>query len=60
LFIIVAQSTEFLAPIDQFGCATACSGVTLAICSRVSVRNGPPEAVNTIFSTRSRRSKSKT
>ena len=28
LFISVAESTEILAPIDQLGCATACSGVT--------------------------------
>ena len=29
LFIMVAESTEILAPMSQFGCATACSGVAL-------------------------------
>ena len=41
----VAESTLILAPIDQFGCLTATSGVTPAIASRVHVRNGPPLAV---------------
>ena len=40
-----------LAPIDQTGCLRATSGVALAISSRVAVRNGPPDAVSTIFST---------
>jgi len=29
LFIIVAESTEIFRPISQFGCAQACSGVTV-------------------------------
>ena len=46
LFIMVARIDEILAPIDQFGCATACSGVTRAICVHAArSRNGPPEAV---------------
>ena len=40
-----------LAPIDQTGCLRATSGVALAISSREAVRNGPPDAVSTIFST---------
>ena len=42
---MVAESTEILAPMLQFGWATACSGVARAICSCVAPRNGPPEAV---------------
>ncbi|MNL88997.1 hypothetical protein D3C87_2190630 [compost metagenome] len=45
MFIIVAESTLIFAPIDQFGCATACLGVTRAISSALIVRNGPPLAV---------------
>ncbi|MND44427.1 hypothetical protein D3C80_352620 [compost metagenome] len=30
LLIMVAESTEILAPMDQLGCATAWAGVTLA------------------------------
>ena len=33
LFIMVAESTEIFLPIDQLGCATACSGVMLVNCS---------------------------
>ena len=51
LFIMVAESIEILAPMDQIGCFTARSGVTRAISSSGMVRNGPPEAVSTIFST---------
>src|SRR5678816_2251342 len=47
LFIIVAESTLILAPIDQLGWATACSGVIAAISSRLRVPNGPPLAVST-------------
>ena len=50
---MVAESTEILRPIDQLGCAHACSGVTFLNCCGSSVRNGPPEAVRMIFSTRS-------
>ena len=45
---------------SQFGCATACAGVTSAILSRGMQRNGPPEAVRMIASTLSALSKSKT
>ena len=38
-------------PMDQLGWARAISAVTLAICSRDQVRNGPPEAVSTMRST---------
>ena len=49
LFIIVAESTLILAPMDQFGCFTAISGVTLSVCSRVQPRKVPPEPVSRIF-----------
>src|ERR1700750_2814966 len=42
---MVAESTEILAPMLQFGCASAWAGVARAICSRLQARNGPPEAV---------------
>src|SRR6185503_16208516 len=45
LFIIVAESTEILAPIDQLGWATACAGVAAPIVSAEAARNGPPLAV---------------
>ena len=48
LFIIVALSTEILAPIDHTGCATAWAGVAAAMTDRSAVLNGPPEAVSTI------------
>src|SRR5699024_12850207 len=37
----VAEFNVFICPIDQVGCAAACSGVTSHICSRVQPRNGP-------------------
>ena len=40
-----------VAPIDQIGWRSAASGVARAMSSRLAVRNGPPEAVGTIFST---------
>ena len=46
LFMSVAESTEILRPITQFGCAQAASGVTLSSASRGVSRNGPPEAVS--------------
>lgn len=49
LFIIVAESTEILRPITQFGCLHASSGVTLASVTGSRVRNGPPDAVTMIF-----------
>jgi hypothetical protein len=51
LFIIVAESTEILRPITQFGCAQAWSGVTDASVAGSRVRNGPPDAVRTMWST---------
>ena len=49
---MVAESTEILRPITQLGCAQACSGVTAARLSSGAARNGPPEAVSTIFLTK--------
>ena len=46
LFISVAESTEILRPITQFGCAQACSGVHAASFSVGQSRNGPPDAVS--------------
>ncbi len=48
---MVALSTLILAPMDQTGWRTACSGVTPAICAGDQSRKGPPEAVRMIFST---------
>ena len=48
---MVAESIEIFAPIDQTGWRTAASGVTAAISASDMVRQGPPEAVSTIFST---------
>ena len=48
LFIIVAESTLILAPIDQLGCATACAGVAARSCSGLQPRSGPPLAVSVI------------
>src|SRR3990167_11286507 len=53
---MVAESIEILAPMLQLGWATACSGVARAICSRVQVRNGPPDAVRINRATRSMQS----
>jgi hypothetical protein len=47
LFIMLAESTEILRPMDQFGCAQACSGETCAALNGVW-RKGPPEAVSKI------------
>jgi hypothetical protein len=45
LFIKVAESTEILAPIDQLGCRTACSGFASRICGLAPARgNGQPLA----------------
>ena len=49
LFIIVAESTDILRPILQFGCAHASSGVTFSNSFNALVRNGPPEPVSNIF-----------
>src|SRR3546814_16188328 len=57
---MVAESTEILAPMSQFGCATAWAGVTAAISARLKARNGPPEAVRTRRSTLCGRSWSST
>ena len=45
---MVAESIVTFGPIDQLGWRSACSGVAALICSRVQVRNGPPEAVRMI------------
>ena len=46
LFMSVAESTEILRPITQFGCAQASSGVTARERARSVSRNGPPDAVS--------------
>ena len=51
LFIIVAESTEILAPIDQLGWATASPGVMAPNVAPSRSRNGPPEAVRISRST---------
>src|SRR5260370_38687863 len=48
LFISVAESIVTFGPIDQLGWRRACSGVAARIASADQVRNGPPEAVNTM------------
>ncbi len=45
LFMSVAESIVIFPPIDQVGCASACSTVTSASSALVRPRNGPPEAV---------------
>src|SRR5262245_40277523 len=55
LFIKVAESIVTFAPIDQFGCLSACSTVAALITSALAVRNGPPEAVRITRRTSSRR-----
>ncbi len=55
LFIRVAELIVIFGPIDQVGCLSACSTVTLRIASSDQVRNGPPEAVRTMRRTSSRR-----
>ena len=51
LFIIVAESMVIFAPISHVGCFRASAAVTVAICSLLKRRNGPPDAVRRIFST---------
>ena len=51
LFIMVAESTLILRPIDQFGCATASAGVASATVPAARFRNGPPDAVRMICAT---------
>ena len=46
LLNMLAESMVIFAPIDQFGCLAACARVAFCICSRVQVRNGPPDAVS--------------
>ena len=47
LFMSVAESTEILRPMTQFGCAQACSGRDLLETRAIGQsRNGPPEAVS--------------
>ena len=48
-----AEFSVFIGPIDQVGCAPACSGVTSSSRSADQPRNGPPEAVSTILATSS-------
>ncbi len=43
----VAELMVTRGPIDQVGCASACSGVTSCSSSRARPRNGPPLAVST-------------
>ena len=57
---MVALSTDILAPMLQFGWATACSGVIDFSASNGALRNGPPEAVRTSLATRSGASCGKT
>ena len=45
LFMSVAESIVIFAPIDQFGCLSARSGVTPGSSAAGTVRSGPPEAV---------------
>ncbi len=45
---MLAESTEILRPMDQFGCAHACSGETFASSDIGVCRKGPPEAVSKI------------
>ena len=47
----VAESIVIFAPISQFGCASACSGVAAASASARRRRNGPPDAVSQILRT---------
>ena len=51
----VAESIVIFGPMDQVGCLSACSTVTLRMASSDQVRNGPPEAVKTMRRTSSRR-----
>ena len=61
LFIIVAESTEILRPITQFGCAQASSGVTLAQRRRVAAaeraaRGGEHDVVDALRASSARSS----
>ena len=51
LFMSVAESIVIFAPMSQFGCASACSGVAAASASALAFRKGPPEAVSQILRT---------
>ena len=42
----VAESMVIFGPMDQLGCASACSGVTAASSAAVRPRKGPPEPVS--------------
>ncbi len=42
----VAESMVILGPIDQLGCASACSGVTAARSAALRPRKGPPDPVS--------------
>ena len=48
-----AEFSVFIGPIDQVGCAPACSGVTCSRSAAAQPRNGPPEAVSTRLATSS-------
>ena len=50
-----AQFVVMTRPIEEFGCASACSGVTAASSARERPRNGPPLAVTTSRRTSSAR-----
>src|SRR6267378_2959813 len=49
LFIMVAESTEILRPMTQFGCAQASSGVTRCSSARERALKGPPDPVRRIL-----------
>ena len=46
LFIMVAESTVILSPMDQFGCLRACASVTFSSFDLEYPLKGPPEAVS--------------
>src|SRR3981189_3489910 len=46
-----AEFSVFIGPIDQVGCAPACSGVTCLSWAADQPRNGPPDAVSTSLAT---------
>src|SRR5580704_15998226 len=48
-----AEFSVFIGPIDQVGCAPACSGVTCSRSAADHPRNGPPDAVRTSLATSS-------
>src|ERR1051325_7064756 len=45
LLNIVAESIVILLPICHVGCFRASASVAFSTCSRVALRNGPPDAV---------------